>query len=168
MRRTLAFIVGILSAALFGQFPEYAQQYEQRLGGAVDELRIIAADFDRAAESAGLTRQAALERYGATGDEFVAGRGVAMARVFLRLEELSATLAEVSGASGWERFRNLPRYLDTEIGGRTLEAYRPAVPVTVEGVAYAGAGLLLGYLFASGLIRFVLLPFRRRPRPVGT
>ncbi|MEM9851772.1 MAG: DUF2937 family protein, partial [Pseudomonadota bacterium] len=37
------------------QFPEFSQQYVQRLGGAVDELRRVAADFDASARAAGLT-----------------------------------------------------------------------------------------------------------------
>ena len=41
MRRALSILGGLVLGFGFAQFPEYAQQYEQRLGGAVDELRII-------------------------------------------------------------------------------------------------------------------------------
>ena len=43
-------IGGLALGVVLSQFPEYAQQYTQRLGGAVDELRIITEDFDRAAD----------------------------------------------------------------------------------------------------------------------
>jgi hypothetical protein len=56
----------------------------------------------------------------------------------------------------------LPAYLDTDIGQRTLANYRPAVPVTMEGILYAGGGFMLGYLVLSGLWRFCAMPFRRR------
>jgi hypothetical protein len=164
MRRTLSIIGGLALGILLSQFPEYAQQYTQRLGGAVDELRIITTEFENAATTAGLTRSEALERYRATKDSFIEGRGLSMAQTFARYEVLTATLAEIQGASGWERFTLLPKYLDTDIGRRTLEHFNPAVPVTVEGIAYAGAGFILGYLTTSGLVRFLLLPFRRRPR----
>ena len=164
MRRTLSVIGGIGLGVVLSQFPEYAQQYTQRLGGAVDELRIITAEFDSAAAAAGLTRDQAIGRYTATQDNFVAGRGQSMAYTFNRYELLSATLAEIEGQNAWERFQSLPRYFDTDIGGRTLDNFQPAVPVTMEGFAYAGAGFLIGYLLTSGLVRFAMLPFRRRPR----
>lgn len=164
MRRTVSVIGGIGLGIALSQFPEYAQQYTQRLGGAVDELRVITAEFDQAATTAGLTREQAIGRYTATQDSFITGRGESMAGTFSRYELLRATLAEIEGASGWERFQNLPRYFDTDIGARTLDNFKPAVPVTLEGLAYAGAGLVLGYLVTSGLVRFAMLPFRRRPR----
>ncbi|MCK4862479.1 MAG: DUF2937 family protein, partial [Rhodobacteraceae bacterium] len=41
----MANLPGIVGAVALGvsmsQFPEFTQQYQQRLGGAVDELRII-------------------------------------------------------------------------------------------------------------------------------
>jgi hypothetical protein len=162
MRRIIAGIGGLALAATLGQFPEYAQQYTQRLGGAVDELRVITADFDRAAAAGGLDRTAALARYNASNDEFLAGRGVSMTATFQRYEELSATLVRIEGAGAVERFQSLPAYLDTDIGRRTLENYQPAVPVTMEGVLYAGSGFIIGYLLLSGLWRFLGLPFRRR------
>jgi hypothetical protein len=164
MRRTLSVLGGIGLGVILSQFPEYAQQYTQRLGGAVDELRIITAEFDSAATAAGLSRDQAIERYTATQDSFVAGRGQSMAYTFRRYELLRTTLAEIEGQNAWERFQSLPRYFDTDIGGRTLDNYKPAVPVTIEGFAYAGAGFLIGYLLTSGLVRFFTLPFRRRPR----
>jgi hypothetical protein len=162
MRRMLAGVGGLGLAIALSQFPEYAQQYTQRLGGAVDELRVVTEDFDRAATEAGLDRQGALERYGASSDTFLADRGASMARTFARYEQLRETLWRIDGADPLERFKNLPAYLDTDIGRRTLESYRPAIPVTVEGVLYAGTGFILGYLLLSGLVRLIALPFRRR------
>jgi hypothetical protein len=162
MRRSLSIIGGLVLAAFFSQFPEYAQQYEQRLGGAVDELRIIVNEFDTAANAFGLDRNAALARYAAISDDFIRGRGISMAQIISRYETLSATLADIQGATGWERFNHLPKYFDSDVGRRALESYRPAIPVTVEGAVYAVAGFMLGYLVMSGLVRFLLLPFRRR------
>ncbi|WP_423065230.1 DUF2937 family protein [Devosia sp. CN2-171] len=166
MRRTLGILGGLALGTCLSQFPEYAQQYTQRLGGAVDELRIITAEFEAAAKEAGLSRDEAIDRYSRTGDGFLAARGESMARTFLRYEELSTTLAEIRGASGWERFQQLPEYFDTEIGRRALEDYKPAVPVTIEGLAYAGSGFVVGYIVLSSIAAVLLLPFRRRPRRI--
>ncbi|RYE52006.1 MAG: DUF2937 family protein, partial [Hyphomicrobiales bacterium] len=107
-------------------------------------------------------RSAALGRYQSSSDSFLADRGLSMQRTFLRYEELSATLTRITGADPLERLRNLPAYLDTDIGRRTLENYQPAVPVTMEGILYALGGFGVGYLILSALIRFCTLPFRRR------
>ncbi|WP_082460744.1 DUF2937 family protein [Devosia sp. Leaf64] len=162
MRRMLAGVGGVGLAVMLSQFPEYAQQYTQRLGGAVDELRIMTEDFDRSAGEAGLDRVGALSRYQSSTDTFLADRGRSMERTFGRYAELNATLQRIAGADPLERLRNLPAYLDTDIGRRTLENYKPAMPVTAEGLLYAGTGFALGYIILSALIRFCSLPFRRR------
>lgn len=162
MRRSISVFGGAALAILLSQFPEYAQQYTQRLGGAVDELRILTEEFDAAAASAGLSRDDALARYAVAGDTFLEGRGASMQRTFARYAELRATLERVQGARGWERAAMLPEFFDSEIGDRTLENFVPAVPVTLEGFAYAGAGFLFGYLLTSGIWAFLALPFRRR------
>jgi hypothetical protein len=166
VRRLIAGVGGLGLAVMLSQFPEYAQQYTQRLGGAVDELRVITEDFDRSARAAGLDRAGALQRYDTTTDAFIAGRGAAMGATFERYETLKQTLARIEGAGPVERFQSLPAYLDTDIGQRTLEVYKPAVPVTLEGILYAGGGFILGYLTLSGLWRFLTLPFRRRRYPL--
>ena len=162
MRRIVAGTGGLVLALALSQFPEYAQQYTQRLGGAVDELRIVTEKFDRDATQAGLDRQQALTRFEASTDTFLAGRGLSEAANFARYEQLSATLARVQNADAVERFQLLPAYFDTDIGRRTLENYQPAVPVTMEGILYAGGGLLVGYLLMSGLWRFFAMPFKKR------
>jgi hypothetical protein len=162
MRRVVAGLGGAALALVLSQFPEYAQQYTQRLGGAVDELRLVTEEFDRAAREGGLDRTAALARYNASNDEFLAGRGRSMTASLQRYEQLSATLLRIENAGPLERFQQLPAFLDGDIGRRTLETYKPAVPVTVEGVLYAGAGFMLGYLLLSGLFRIIAMPFRRR------
>ena len=164
VRRMIAGVGGLALAVMLSQFPEYAQQYTQRLGGAVDELRVITEEFDRAATEGGLTRASALDRYNASNDEFLAGRGTSMTATFQRYDMLSQTLAQIEGAGPVERLQSLPAYLDSDIGRRTLENYRPAMPVTVEGILYAGAGFILGYLALSGLVRFCAMPFKRRDR----
>ena len=54
MLRVVSVVVGLMGGAGLAQFPEYAQQYTQRLGGALDELSRVVADFDRSAAATGL------------------------------------------------------------------------------------------------------------------
>ena len=162
MRRMLATVGGLALGLCFSQFPEYAQQYEQRLGGAVDELRIITSEFDDAAQQAGLTREQAFGRYEASPDTFLAGRGVSMQAVFARYGALKTDLSDLQGAGPLQRLEHLGQYLDSEVGARALQNYKPAVPVTPEGLLWALAGFLAGYVVLYPLLGFLTLPFRWR------
>src|ERR1700750_1045508 len=103
MRRALSIIGALGLAVAFSQFPEYAQQYEQRLGGAVDELQILVADFDADAQKFGLNRHDALQRYNSSHDQFLVARGQSMQRTLERYTKLSADLADLQGAGPLQR-----------------------------------------------------------------
>lgn len=162
MRRMLASVAGLGLGVAFSQFPEYAQQYEQRLGGAVDELKTIVADFDRDATRFGLSRPEALKRYEVSPDDFLVARGVSMEGTLARYAELSAMLTDLQNATPAERVVHLGDYLDSDIGQRALENFEPAVPVTVEGLLWGVAGWVIGYLVVWPLLGLVTLPFRWR------
>ncbi len=151
--RTIALAGGLVGAIGLSQFPEFSQQYRQRLGGAVDELRVVVADFDASAAGAGLTREEALAQL--VGTAFLEARATDMRRVFARSERLSADLAALEGAGPFLRLYEVGRFHDSFILARAWQAYRPAVPLTFEGLVMAGMGALAGF---SG-VRLVLGAF---------
>lgn len=150
--RVSGLIGGVLAAASLSQFPEFTQQYEQRLGGAVDQLQIIVADFDASAARAGLSRDEALATYDSVESGFLVDRGRDMRMVFARFDKLSSHLAELQNAGPLDKVTGFARYYDQEVGTRALETYQPAVPVTPESFGWAGAGLLGGYGLIAGLM----------------
>jgi len=151
---------GLAGATGLSQFPEYSQQYLQRLGGAVDELSRVVADFDASAAAEGLSREAALAQM--VGTDFVERRRDDMARTITRHDRLSADLAALRGTSPFARAAQPQRFTDREIAARAWDDFKPAVPVTFEGLSFAGIGFLGGALILSGLIGLLRLPFRRR------
>lgn len=163
MRRALSILGGLALGFGFAQFPEYAQQYEQRLGGAVDELRIIVDDFDRGAASFGLSREDALLRYALSPDDFIVDRGLSMRQILVRYDKLSADLAQLQQAGPIQRAQLLPSYLDSDVGARALENFQPGVPATGEALAWGLTGTLVGYVLLYPFFGFVTLPFRWRP-----
>ncbi|MFD0935175.1 DUF2937 family protein, partial [Methylobacterium trifolii] len=70
--RTLGLALGLLGGGLAAQGPEFAQQYAQRLGGAVDELRREIATLEADAKATGNTRDGAVERLRGNPDGLVA------------------------------------------------------------------------------------------------
>lgn len=156
-------IPGIVGALALGigasQFPELSQQYKQRLGGAVDALEQVVADFDASARGAGLSRDQALEEY--QGSNFLTQRGADMRLTIVRYERLSGDLAILEETSAITRLRNFTALTDPDILRRTWGVFVPAVPISAEGAMFALGGGLIGYISIGGV--FSLL-FRRRRR----
>ncbi len=154
---------GVAGAAALSQLPEYSAQYTQRLGGAVDALSQVAADFDASAAAEGLSRQAALEQM--TGSAFVIRRRADMETSFARLDRLRGDLRAWEAASPLGRVALLPRLTDPDLSAAALRAFTPAVPLTLPGLGLAGLGFVLGGVLVSAFLRLARLPFRARPAP---
>ncbi len=163
--RLFAMFFGGLGAVGASQGPEFAQQYAQRLGGALDELRAIVQSFDQDAAREGLDRRAGLQRLENSPDSFVARRGRSMGETIRRYEWLEAQKAALDSPSPFGRMAALLQGLDGPIARRAMESFRPAVPVTGEGFLFALVGFLAGSM-GGGLIGALLrLPFRKKPVP---
>lgn len=160
--RVLALAGGVAGGTGLSQFPEYSQQYLQRLGGAVDALQVVVADFDASAQAEGLTRAAALEQM--RGTAFLDRRRLDMTRTITRYEDLLADLTALEAASPYQRALNITRMTDREVAEATLASYAPAVPVTATGAIFAGAGFLGGLVIVRLLLAFLIWPFRRGGR----
>ena len=163
--RTVIATAALLGAAVFSQAPEFAQQYRQRLGGALDELRVIVADFDADAGRAGLDRPAALSLYDASEEPFLHGRGQSMRRTITRHETLEKQSIAFVSASPMERPIVLIWWADRQIVTNAWRDFLPAVPLTAAGLVWGAAGASL----AAGLMllmrRAAGLLTRRRHRP---
>ncbi|TRW97645.1 DUF2937 family protein [Paracoccus sp. M683] len=154
----LRLVAALACAVCLSQFPAFSDQYVQRLGGQVDALTRIAADFDASAAEAGLTRTEALADLG--GTEFRDLHQADIAQTFARLDHAAADLTMLRLASPLERMLLPHRLRDPQTLAATWGDFSPAVPVTVAGLAAAGIGFVLGWL-AFGLL---ILPFRSRDR----
>ncbi len=158
--RWLALAGGLAGAACLSQYPEFAQQYVQRLGGTVDALAGVVADFDRTARNAGLTRDAALGEL--EGTPFLDARQQDMTATFRRYERLSADLTMLRLAGPVERMTLPQRMADPATLSATWGDFRPAMPLTQAGGVAAAAGFSAGWLALAGLLRALGWPFRRR------
>ena len=156
--RRLALVFGLFIGALASQMPEYAQQYRQRLGGALDELGRFIATFDAEATAEGIDRNAAIERLKKNADRLAERRGEAMQDTVIRRDRLAEQDAAFARAGPFTRLGLLARDFDPGIARGAWSRFEPAIPVTGEGFACAGAGLVAGY----GLWHLLAWPLRRR------
>ncbi len=167
IRRFLSMFMGGLMAAGASQAPEFAQQYSQRLGGAVDELRTIVRQFDVDARRNGLSREQGLQRMERAPDAFIAARAEAQRQTISRFERLEAQKAAMDAPDVWTRVLAMVRNYDAEIGKRAMGDFRPALPLTAEGVFFG----LIGFLAGAVLTGIAVLPMGRRkarPQPAFT
>ena len=155
--RTLSLAVGLLAAILAAQLPELAQQYKQRLGGAIDEVSAIVARFDADAASNNLTRDQAMAALVASNDDLVRRRGDDAAINVGRLQNLEESRLELETADPFGRLASFLSYADGDLLAATVEDFRPAVPTTAEGLVCA----VLGFLFGWCLVRLPAWPYRR-------
>lgn len=160
--RVLTLAGGLAGAAALSQFPEFSQQYLQRLAGQVDALTVVVRDFDASAQKNGLSREEALAEL--QGTAFLDDRRQDLRRTFLRHARLSDNLVALREAGPLERLLMPQRLGDAETLAATWGDFRPAVPVTLDGLAAAGIGFLGGGLALSALFSLLLWPFRRRAR----
>lgn len=150
LARIAAMGMGLAGALAASQGPEFAQQYAQRLGGAIDELETVVARFDESAAEAGLAREEALARLQGNPEALVRRQGESAGLAAARLERLRADAARLDAAGDLDRVITMLRVADPEIVRNAYLAYRPAVPVTSEGLLAAGLGFAVLWLLTFG------------------
>jgi hypothetical protein len=143
--RRLALATGLLFGVLATQAPEFAQQYRQRLAGAVDELSRVVATFDKDARSENLTPDEAMRRLDENGDPLARERGQAMAQDKVRLARLQDALAAYTDTAPVRRLVGFLESFDATIARRAWSDFQPAVPTTFEALVVGLVGLVLGW-----------------------
>lgn len=157
-------ILCVLGAVLFSQGPEFMQQYLQRLGGHLAEAQRQLAIFQSTAAQAGASLEQFIGQTGANSDPGVARLGGVMTDAVERTGSLQSAHDALVQAALWERPFVFLRHLDLEIARDTGAIYKPAVPTTLEGSAYALAGMLVFLaIYHFVLKRGLAALFRRQP-----
>ena len=156
---------GLAGAATLSQFPEFSQQYVQRLGGAVDELSRMISDFDADAAREEMSRSEALVDL-AQGGQMGARRAATMTTTIYRYERLSSDLAALQSRDPIQRALLADKLMDREIAARAWENYRPALPLTAEGGIFAAVGFGVAALALALVIGLWRGVFGRRGRRV--
>ena len=163
LARRFALAIGLLLAVVCSQVPEFVQQYRQRLGGAVDELKRIVAQFDDEARAQAMSRDAGIARLRSNPDPLAQARGGDLQEDVDREGRLAAQERALADAGPLSFYWAFVERFDPKLAGQTYAIYQPAVPVTPSGFVAGAAGLVLGY----GGARTAAAPFRRRRRATG-
>jgi hypothetical protein len=158
--RRIALMIGLFVAIVASQLPEFAQQYRQRLGGALDELNGQTARFDADASQSGVTRDQGISRLQESGDSLVKGRGEQMRDTIARRDRLARQGEAFAHAGPVTRLFVLAGDFDPSLARGAYQSFEPGIPVTGEGIV---AGIV-GFLIGGGLVHLLAWPIRRRRR----
>ena len=160
LARRFALAIGLLVAVCASQLPEYVQQYRQRLGGAVEELKRIVAQFDAEAQAQSLTREQGITRLEGNPDPLVQARGGDMQTDVDRERRLEAQQQAFAEAGPISQYWVLVERLDPTLASQAYAIYQPALPLTPSGFITGAVGLVAGWAGTHA----VAWPFRRRRR----
>jgi hypothetical protein len=149
--RNLALATAVLIGLVLSQAPEFAQQYRQRLAGAIGELATVINRFDQDAARSGFTRQTALAHMAADEDRLVRDQSAAMETHIERYRRLTAQRLSFEHDGSVARLLTLLGNFDAGLVKGTFDDYEPAVPTTMESLLVAGAGFLLAYALFRGI-----------------
>lgn len=159
MLRAAALAGGLAGGVALSQFPEFSQQYLQRLAGQVDALATVTADFDASAAKAGMTREDALASM--QGSDFLGFRQADMRATFTRYDRLQSDLTMLREAGPVERLFLPQRFDDPVLLKATWGDFRPAVPATTAGLTTGAVGFAAGWAGVLALLSLIARPFRR-------
>ena len=158
--RRLALAIAVLAGLIGSQGPEFAQQYRQRLGGALEELNRIVSEFDAEVRRQNLTRAEGLGRLEHNDDPLARERGEDMRKAIERATRLNEQIQAMNSAGPLMRLYVVATNFDPEIARSTLDNYEPAEPLSLAALAAGGLAALWGW--AATLL--IAWPFRRRSR----
>lgn len=162
LMRRLALAIALIAGAIGSQGPEFTQQYRQRIGGALDELNRIVAEFDAESAREGMTPAQGLQWLEENRDPLARERGEDMAQTIDRARRLEEQLDAMASAGPLKRLYVMAKDFDPRIARRTLDSFEPAAPFSLEALT---AAILAGF-WGWAATHLCAWPFRRRP-PLG-
>lgn len=159
--RTLYLAAAAAGGSATSQFPEFFQQYLQRLGGHVDQARIQAIRIQEAAAAEKLSLTDYLNSFLNSQISAHRRQGEILQLELSEADRLSQSLESLTQAPVWQRPFMMTSHVEADILQAAATAFQPAVPITPEGFVYAGIGALIG-IFLLRTLRSTPSLFRRK------
>ncbi|PUB18687.1 DUF2937 family protein [Yoonia sediminilitoris] len=169
MIRILCLMTALAGAAGLSQFPEFSQQYMQRLAGQVDELSRDLKQLDAMALDLRMGREERLEQMENT-PTFAADAAFWREKI-ARHARLGAHLDSLRSATPMARLTMPQRFADTALLQSVWADFTPAFPLSQAGAMSGGVGFLTGWAGAwaalAAVLALIKAPFRRLRRQSG-
>lgn len=136
----------VAGALIFSQAPQFFSQYMHRLAGHAEELKIHIKSIQQAAAKSGVDLPAYLFKFSSHSDPDISTHGQMMQGMLERYSELNQAFGALQNSTPVTRPFVFLQHFNFEIVKATAISFQPGVLLTVEGAAYAVAGMGIGYL----------------------
>lgn len=135
----------VVGAFLGSQIPEFMHQYTQRLAGHVDELQRLLNQMRQVAFYSNKTLEEYISKFTSSSDSDFVHQGQFMQGMVSRWEELHQALFQIMHSSMWGRPYAFWKGFQSDIAHSTLASFQPGINLSLEGLCYAGIGILIGW-----------------------
>lgn len=138
----------VVAGAFIGsQVPLFMQQYTQRLAGHVEALQKLINQLHQIASISQKNLDQYIQKFRESSDPDFHRQGDFMQGIAVRLQELQQALEHLTQHSFWLRPYYFFKDLQPDIVRSTLDSFQPGFNLTIEGLCYAGGGMILGWVF---------------------
>lgn len=137
----------VFGAFLGSQFPQFMQQYNQRLSGHVEELRRTLLHLEEVAAKSGISLQVYIKKFSDQPDLDISRQGSFMQDLVLRFEDLQYSLTTLNESTVWSRPYFFIKNFQLDIGKATFHYYSPGLSFDAEACMYVLMGGFLGWGF---------------------
>ncbi|NEW93400.1 DUF2937 family protein [Rhodopseudomonas sp. BR0M22] len=146
--RVAIIATSLLAAVFAAQIPEFLLQYQQRIGGASDELTRIVRHFDEDSRRSGYERTEALHLMKQNPERLIRDQSQRMNENISRLATLNKQQELFNkGIRTASLFEFAVNY-DEPLARKTYENFTPALQFSFSGVSFA----LIGFVLVVGLL----------------
>lgn len=146
----------IVAGAFAGsQISPFMQQYSHRLAGHAIELQRIVEQLQKTASLSHKSLDQYIQKFLSSSDSDFVHQGVFMQGIVERSNELNHALSNLMISSPWMRPFVLTKDLQPDIAKATLATFQPALTLNLEGIFYAGLGILFGWLLYKVLAKCI-------------
>jgi hypothetical protein len=148
LSRLLTGVCAVAGSLAGAQFPAFYTQYLQHVSGRLTQvlrdLRTVLQD----AQARGLSVETYLERAAQESGSYTRRMVESDMRAYADLRELEQAYSALSDAGATMQPVAFVRHLNVADIEAVFRHYTPALPISTEGLAYGGAGLILGLSLA--------------------
>ena len=135
-------IISTAGALIFFQIPSFLVQYQQRLGGHVDELARLINKYKSAAGDNGRTVEEYIGLHLQSNVKEFVSTGKIMTENMERYTDLSAALKSLSQSKGIVKFYSFLKDIDIDIFKAALKNFVPGISFNIDTLIYGAAGIV--------------------------
>jgi hypothetical protein len=140
-------MVSVIGALIFMQIPAFLVQYQQRLGGHVDELGRLIKKYGMAAAENGRTVEEYIGLHLNSGVKEFISTGKLMSENLARFNDISEALKNLSQSKSIVKLYVFLRDIEYDIFRGTLKNFVPGISFSIETILYAVAGIIFFMTF---------------------